>query len=446
MKIFGIVSNSPDVLKQIQEVAASVFNTKTTIYKTYCYQDTREIPNIIQNGQEEIEGWIFSGETPYAHAKPYLPKDMPAVSCILNGLEIFRYLLQSLALSKVNALRVSIDLPEIASKDWLTAMKEAQVSCEQIHLTYYDSMHIDQNIHAVVKFHASLWQAGKIERVLTSSTKVHQALERLHIPVIQMHGSTFTIRNALLKLKERRMHQHLIENEVALTRIETINMEKLLLASSGPLQFQMQMLHLKEKILELCQKLHGSYLAEKDNGRFEIFASRGVIERNADKIRETIEDIRLNLNIETSAGIGFGYTAFDAQRNAWRALSYGRQQDPCQDVVAIDINGNIQENLGTEHSLTFTSSLDDPEILRRLESVGVGTRNYMRISAIAKKIGHGFTSSEIAQQMGVTDRNARRIIKNLLTAGLVICVGAESLSPRARPPKKYRMNPDFQPK
>ena len=130
MKIFGIVSNSPDVLKQIQDVAASVFNTKTTIYKTYCYQDTREIPNIIQNGQEEIEGWIFSGETPYAHAKPYLPKDMPAVSCILNGLEIFRYLLQSLALSKVNALRISIDLPEIASEDWLTVMKEAQVSCE----------------------------------------------------------------------------------------------------------------------------------------------------------------------------------------------------------------------------------------------------------------------------------------------------------------------------
>ena len=70
----------------------------------------------------------------------------------------------------------------------------------------------------------------------------------------------------------------------------------------------------------------------------------------------------------------------------------------------------------------------------------------MRISAIAKKIGHGFTSSEIAQQMGVTDRNARRIIKNLLTAGLVICVGEESLSTRGRPTKKYRMNPDFQPK
>ena len=445
MKTFGIVSNSPDVLKQIQEVAASVFNPKTTIYKTYCYQNTREIPGIIQDGCAEIEGWIFSGETPYAHAEPYLPKNMPAVSCILNGLEIFRYLLQSLALSKVHVLRISIDLPEIASPDWITAMQESGVPFDQVHLHYYDAMHIDQNIHSVVNFHNTLWQAGKIERVLTSSTKVRQTLERLHIPVIQMHGSTFTIRNALLKLKERRMHQHLIESEVALTRIETVNMEKLLLASSGPLQFQMKLLHLKEKILELCQNLHGSYLAEKDNGRFEIFASRGIIERNAGKIRKAIEDIRLNLNIEVSAGIGFGYTAFDAQRNAWRALSYGRQQDPRQDVIAIDINGNIQENLGTEHPLTFTASLENPEILSRLESVGVGTRNYMRISAIAKKIGHGFTSSEIAQQMGVTDRNARRIIKNLLTAGLVICVGEESLSTRGRPTKKYRMNPEFQP-
>lgn len=446
MKTFGIVSNAPEVLQQIQEVAAAVFNPKTTTYKTYCYENTSEIPSIIQDGNaSSIEGWIFSGETPLEHARPYMSKGTPAVSCILNGLEIFRYLLQCLSLSKSHELRISIDLPEIGAKDWRIAVQEAGVPDDQIYLSSYDSMHVEQSIAAVIAKHEALWQAGKIDRVLTSSTNIHQAMNRLHIPVIQMHGSTFTIRNALMKLKEKRMHQRLVENEVALVRMEAANIEKVMLTSSGSLQFQLQMLHLKEKILELCRNLQGSYLAEKDSGRFEIFATRGIIERNAHKIRETIEDIRLNLKIDVLAGIGFGYVAFDAQRNAWLALSYGKQQEPYQEIVAIDINGNIQENLGTNHPLIFTAALKNPEIIKRLEAVGVGTRNYMRVSAIAQKIGRGFTSNEIAQQMGVTDRNARRIIKNLLQAQLVICVGEESLSTRGRPTKKYRMNPEFQP-
>ncbi|MBS4912595.1 MAG: hypothetical protein KHZ77_00315 [Veillonella sp.] len=445
MKIFGIMSNSREVLTQIEEVANTVFNPKTTSYKAYCYENTSEIPHIIQSEMDVVDGWIFSGETPLEHAKPYMSKETPAVSCNLNGLEIYRYLLQCLALSKHHELRVSIDLPLIGVKIWNTVIEESGISFDKVHLVSYDSMHIDENDANVATEHKALWDAGKIERVLTSSTKIRKELERLNIPVIQMHGSNFTIHNALLKLKEKRMQRRLVENEVALMRIETIDIEKLMVTSTGSLQFQMLMLRLKEKILELCQELQGSYMVEKENGRFEVFATRGIIERNAHKIRNAIEDIRLSLTIDVMAGIGFGYVAFDAQRNAWRALSYGKQQEPRQAMVAIDMNNNIKENMGTEHPLTFTSSLENPDILKRLESVGVGTRNYMRIWAIAQKLGHGFTSNELAQQMGVTDRNARRIIKNLLAAELVICVGEEALTTRGRPTKKYSMNPKFQP-
>lgn len=445
MKIFGIMSNSREVLKQIEEVAKTVFNPKTTTYRAYCYENTSEIPNIIQSEMNVVDGWIFSGETPLEHAKPYIRKDRPAVSCKLNGLEIYRYLLQCLSKSEHHELRVSIDLPLIGVKSWNTVIEEAGISVDKVHLVSYDSMHIDENVSNVVSEHKALWERGYIERVLTSSTKIREELERLSIPVIQMHGSNFTIHNALLKLKERQMQLRLVESEVALMRIETIDIETLMLASTGSLQFQMLMLRLKEKILELCQELQGSYMVEKENGCFEVFATRGIIEQNAHKVRNSIEDIRLNLNIEVMAGIGFGYVAFDAQRNAWRALSYGKQQVPRQDMVAIDMKDTIKENMGTDHPLIFTSSLENPEILKRLESVGVGTRNYMRIWAIAQKLGHGFTSNELAQQMGVTDRNARRIIKNLLEANLVICVGEEALTTRGRPTKKYSMNPRFQP-
>lgn len=443
MKTIGIVSNSPEALQHIRAVADSVFKPHSTHYETYCYKNTSEIKDIILNHVANTTGWVFSGETPYYHAQPFLPQDTASVYCILNGLEFFRYLLQCLYHSPTHELRVSVDLPKRSIGDWQTALNEAHIPHDQIYICYYDSSKVDQKIHTIVTQHQQLWQQSAIDCVLTSSTKVHDLLKAQDIPVVQMHGSTFTIRNALVTLHERIMRHRLQQNQVALIRIEPTDIDRLFSAGLGSLRIQTDDLRIKEKILTLCQQFHGSYLVQKDTGRYDIFASRGIIEDNFPQIQALLDDIRLSLNMELSAGIGFGYTTFDAQRNAFHALEYCRSQTPCQPLVSIDADGTIQENIGTEKSLTFTSASTNKELLKKLDSVGVGIKNYTRIAAIAQKLNHPFTSNEIAQHMDVTNRNAHRVLANLLKADLIRCIGEEALSSRGRPTKKYQMNPEF---
>lgn len=442
MKIFGIVSNNASVILQIRSIANEVFNPEKTRFQSFCYQETNELPDIIHKNPQ-ISAWIFSGETPYHHAEKYIPHNIPAVYCTLNGAEIFRYLLQSLSHSPTHELRLSIDLPQTQVADWRVALEEADISCKHIYMHYYNSYKIDEEACHTVAVHEQHWQKHEIDQVLTSSTKVRQALEKENIPVIQMHGSRFTIVNSLLKLRENRLRQKLIATEVALIRIEIIDIEKRMLAAANSLDFQMQTIHVKEKVLELCQDLYGCYPVEKDAGRWEIFGTRGIIENNTTKMVQKINEIRLKFNIEVNAGIGYGYTAFEAQRNALKAMLYGRQQKPLQLLVAIDREGNVQENLGTNNAAAFPTSITNPDILQRLEKAGVSARSYLRILTLANQLGHDFSAAEIAQQMGVTERNIRRIIKSLLANELVICVGEASLSTRGRPTKKYRMNPKF---
>jgi len=205
-------------------------------------------------------------------------------------------------------------------------------------------------------------------------------------------------------------------------------------------------MRIKRHILEMCQALHNSYLSQKDSGRYEIFASRSVIEENLSAILSTIEDIRLYTNTEMSVGIGYGSTTGSAQHNAIHAILYGRAQTPVQKLTIIDDTGMIQENIGTKEALTYQPSTNDPALLAKLDRAGVGIKNYAKVNAIAQRIGRPFTSAELAAQMGVTERNARRILAALLTENLIACVGEESLTRRGRPSKKYVMsNPDEPP-
>jgi response regulator of citrate/malate metabolism len=83
----------------------------------------------------------------------------------------------------------------------------------------------------------------------------------------------------------------------------------------------------------------------------------------------------------------------------------------------------------------YTNDENLNELLRGRRSASAPTR---RMRAIASRIGtNQFTASALASQMGVTDRNIRRIISGLIQAGLLTVVGEEASGESGRPAKLY---------
>ena len=439
MKRIAVVSNSPDSIEQITQISAEVFGKKTTKFVPLLYQELNDLKDFFAQHRSDVDGWMFSGETPYSFLASDFDATTHAVYCARTGTDIYRYFLHALYHSPRHDLHVSVDFPSTSIEHYHTALAEIDVPTDNVHLFTFTPETLDTTYQNIIRQHLTLWKSGLIDCTFTSSRKISQGLRAEGVNVIQMRSNQLEIRQAALLLHDKLMRQLMQNNQVAILRLELLDSESFLSIPDGSFRLQITNLKIKEHILYLCQKMTGCYLVEKDNGRYEIFASRYTIETHFVQIKDALKNIHLALNVDMVGGIGYGETASHAQNNAVRAIAYGRMQNPAQALVAIDSNGVITENPGAEEIFSFSTASDDPELLRRLDAVGIGIRNYHKIAAIANDMNRPFTSADIAQQIHTTDRNARRILARLLEAKLIVCVGEEALSSRGRPTKKYSL-------
>ena len=446
MYLIGVVSNSQVAINSMISIAKEEFGEDVAKFTPFRYVELTDLQTIIQSHQGLIDGWLFSGENPYSIALPYLEEDTPAVPCLMSGMEIYRYLLYCLYHSPTHELRLSIDLPASTKADWQTMMDDLQigpkpVSFEHVHVHFFDHRKIDTAYPSIAAKHIELACSGEVDAIITSSMRVTNVLagtKKLSVPFYKTYGGHFTIRTALSQLKEQLMQRHLIGNQVASIRINVTKSDALYRTNSDAIQANIIDLKIKKYVLDLCQKLHSSYLTQRDLGRYDIFASRSTVESSLPAIHDTLLQIRLYTDIEMSAGIGFGSTMASSQRNAIQAFSYGRETHPVQLVTVIDDTGMIQENAGTPKELSYSLSTTDPILLDKLEQASVSIKNYTKAVAIGRAFNRPFTSAELAQEMHVTERSARRILTKLLSVSLVHCVGEETSGLRGRPSKKYQ--------
>ncbi|BEU88983.1 hypothetical protein TAMA11512_24470 [Selenomonas sp. TAMA-11512] len=439
MKRIAVVSNSPDSIEQITCISAKILGVEAIKFVPLLYHDLNDLNDFFSQHRTNIDGWIFSGETPYAFLSSNFDDVTHAVYCAHTGTDIYRYFLHALYRSQRHELRVSVDFPSTSIEQYHAILAETDVPTDNVHLFTYTPETLDATYQDIIRRHLSLWKDGLIDCTFTSSKKIYQGLLEEGVHVVQMRSNQLEIRQAALLLHAKLMRQRIRNSQVAILRLELLNPEPFLSAPDGSFRLQITNLKIKEHVLYLCQKMIGCYLAEKDNICYEIFASRHTIESHLEEVNTALQVIRRTLDMDMIGGIGYGEAASRAQSNARRAIAHGRSQLPAHALTLIDADGTITENPGTDGSLSFSAVSDDPELLRRLEAVSVGIRNYHKIVSIARDMSRPFTSADIARQMQTTDRNARRILARLLDAKLIVCVGEEALSSRGRPTKQYAL-------
>lgn len=438
----AIVSNSETAIQRIYTITAELLGQHANI-QNFKYDSLSELKDFCQHQRHTINGWIFSGTTPYICAKEVLGNNTNLV-CPLTNMETIRYLLVIMCQSPNRELRVSIDVPNNVRKSYEDLFSETGLSDKEIKLFSYDPINIDDCYTELAARHTRLWQSGEINTILTSSTKINKCLTESGIPVKQLFSSNASIREAILRLKEQLMYMTIKKNQVALLRFEPADMGKMYTGSLDFFELQKQDIKLKRHILRLCQEISGCYFVPKDTMRYEIFASRGLIEDNYDKITNVINELNINHRLGISLGIGYASTAFGAQNHAFQALSYGRHQANNAHIVVIDAQGNITINPAVGNAWVLSGAANDPELANRLSAAGISIINYSKIQHIANKLGeYGFTANEISSQLGMTSRNANRLIAKLLKVSLVTCIGEESLSGRGRPTRRYKLTTHY---
>ncbi len=402
-------------------------------FSTFKFNSIKEIPKIIEAEKGHIHRWLFSGPLPYYISKYYLHKDEDLFYCRITEAGLMKSLLEVAYDHKSFLQKISLDfMEEIADMNMI--ISEINIPRSDVFISCY-SVPLEED--EIFEFHFKLWKDKKTCCAITTIPSVYNRLKESGVPVYNIKVSSMEIRLTIELLLEKERSMYFKNTQLGLLAIEISNYESVAEKAMTPYKMQLLELKINNLLLNYCEQIDG-YMVPKGNGRYEIFGSRGKIESNIPLLSADMDKISVIIEAKLVAGIGFGDTVFIAQINSNKALNLARKKSG---IIILDGDGNVIEQANANDRISYSISSDNAELNRLLQIANVGIRTYRKMSALSEHFdGNSFSALTIAQHMGVTDRNLRRIISGLLKAGLIVCVGEESSGERGRPAKIYKFS------
>ena len=205
-------------------------------------------------------------------------------------------------------------------------------------------------------------------------------------------------------------------------------------------QIQRLKLNLHKLLLDYIEQLEG-YLTTLNGQEYMFVTTRGVFERVTQgyKYMPIHHEVRRQLKVTLSIGIGFGFSANQAGSHARIALNQATQfgGDKC---FIVREDRHVIGPVEMEASVKYPLSITDPKLLDYAEKSSM-TAAYIRklFALLEQKNTNMFTAQELASIFGVTTRSAHRILLQWLDAELVEIVGVEKITSKGRPRQVFSL-------
>lgn len=414
-----------DSIQRMEEVGSS-FSHLT--FHSFCYQEAEEILGLIQS-EPEIDFWLFSGPVPYDYVirKGVLTKEQ-ALYTPLIGSSLTSTLLQAVIHRGLKLDRISFDTYK--EEEIKEVFAELDFTLHHIEVLPFCG-YID--IEKLVAFHRDHYQRGTSDFAITCIRSVYQQLTNENIPVLRVIPTRMIIRQTMTLLQQKIETAHYIQSSIAVIALE-FAWQPNSYEDTYSYDFRQQQLNVEGKLLTYAKSVDGSLIRIGDVSYF-IFTTRGVLDdlvNTGCSIQGWLQELYHLTQFKAYAGVGYGQSVFDAEKNSRRALQFAKQYQPMSTFLVTE-EGEVQGPL--------TDADDGGEAVSYSLRKQEGTPSqWLRVKAYLKKYGKNeVTAHELAMWMNVTTRSARRILSELEEAGLAHIVGEEQPGPKGRPRKLYRI-------
>jgi hypothetical protein len=401
---------------------------------SYPYVKTEEVENIVNEYNSHVHAWLFSGPLPYEIAKKTLGTDKIMVHVPATESGFYKSFLEMIYEQGKMIEQLSIDTMSLNNVSE-EALSQLNIKMPKIYTKVFE---LDVDTDELLNFHLNLWNKGKTEGALTCFPSVCEALRENGIPTYRMTMSMMEIRQTLRILSEKVKTSYFKDTQIGVEIIEVEYFNRVAEEMKTPYHLQYLELRLKEMLIRLGEKINGSF-SERGNGRYMIFSSRGVIEREISTLEDTVQKLAFEADTTVAVGIGFGETAYSAEINAFRAIQHSKEMKK-REIVIVQDDGKIVESPGKNKELYYDSRTQNEILIEKLKKGNISVKTYKKISALIQKMGwRDFTTKDLATYLEMTERNVRRIVTDMCEVDLAVCVGQEAYATRGRPSKIYRL-------
>lgn len=399
------------------------------------YDHEEDTLEIFKANQDKMDVCLFTGPWPYRRVKREL-KDghlyMPMVHISNIGSAIHKIIAQML-IDGVCVHNLSFDC--VAPMEASEILAEIGLSSDGMYFMPHNGS-VERRRY--VMYHESLWKSGKTTGCITGLRGAYLKLKQRGVPAYWSEPSLGTIREAVVKavLEAETLETSSYQLVVGLAQIvdPDHNNEDILSVSQ----------HTKAtmfKVLLEFGEAHGISVVPLEYNYFGLFMTRGTLKDITDDYSKLpqMADISTECKGQIVFGFGVGATAALCYANAVLALKYALEASGGGYIVFGD--GRVIGPLGDDTRLEFSRTMTNSQIVAQADKSGLSVATLTRVQSVLSKQGSQIiTPEQLAIGLAVTKRNARRILSQLLDAGLANVVGLDQPGTRGRPQRVFEVN------
>ena len=400
-------------------------------------EPTSLIAEITMELMNDVEVLMFTEYHSYNTVKQVVDFIIPVHHMPLMGTGLYRSLF--IIKSRYSLKCLSIDTVEEKYVEQILSELE-EVNYE---LLIYKNPIQSTVIEEIVQFHVDNYQNHNAI-ALTGIQDVAIQLSALHIPhewvTPTQQDMIVSLERALLATNTRRNK----ESQIVFGLINIDNFKGVTEKYSSEHDVQLLKLTIQQMLLDYIKLLDG-HLINLGGEEYSFITTRGIFERETRgyKFIPLLQDVKNELGITISLGVGFGRTAAEAGNHARLALRQSK-----------DLGGNVcyivREDRSVLGPVDITShkqyerynlAITDPHLLDKAEKAGMSASYMTKLMArVSRHKKIDYTAQELASTLNVTIRSANRILLKWMDAELVDIVGEEKLAHKGRPRRIYRLS------
>jgi hypothetical protein len=395
------------------------------------YDDQAEAEERYLKLRDRIDAAVFPGPWVFDLATAGHWLTVPSTHLPLTGAALYAALLRaSLTIDDVDLSRVSID--SLSAADVEEAYGEIGLDSADVYDIPYEG---PESVAGFAAFHREKWEQERTTLALTTILSVERELRSQGIPVLRIAPTRSSVRDALetavLLGQGTRMGAHQLAM-IAVQLIPTGTSR----AESGDYWQQELAVLTHQKLLSEARQV-GATVARRSDTLFLVTTTHGALTRLTEQftVAPFLGALTAQLGVPVAVGAGAGQTARAAEANALMAVEDSVSREG---TVAIYLDGTtVRTELPPGRTVVPPTPVD-------LISP-VDKRAYDIVTSIAAA-----TAPEGGQQvvvdvesvadiMQVTQRTGRRMLKELVEAGLAWPLPPARSTGGGRPRQQFRL-------
>lgn len=427
-----------DVVQQVQRLAVHYPELQTVPLPQTSVTQT---PHIVARHQKDLDIILFTSEAQIVYCRNKVELEVPVVSVPFSPSSLYQALFRARHLLGPDGAFISVD--GMSADQTAAALRDLGLPTAP---AYAQELHAELSTEEIIDFHIGLWRQGKTRAIFTYSRAAYPLLKALNAPVFLVeHPDPVihqTLQMALIEAKALRNK----DSQIMFGFVDVDRFADICRDMNSEYEIQKFRLRLQEAVLDLVQPMSGVLVTEPVQD-FSVVTTRGMVEELSQKFSQAVfvHRIQEEFGVSISEGWGAGPVADRARYHAQTAIRFAKKAGGGCSFIVLDDTRCIGP-LGAPSQVSVPLTNLDPEVLAMAAAVGVSARTIERLRFLVRKLGRSeITSDEVAQELRMTERNARRILQKLQNTKLVSVEGQGFAHPRGRPRRVYRIHPSLAP-